>query len=113
MTEEQPIMMFNQPSPWTYRNWLDSEARCLLNRIPRNVTEWVYACDMTEKEKADHPEHITTGGYLKTLDEKDAAQNWWNNLDQSDRDIILALPNFDAEIFFQCTGIRVDGEDHA
>ena len=113
MTEEQPIMMFNKPSDWTFRKWLDSDARWLLNHIPKNVTAWVYACDMTDQEKADHPEHKTTGGYLKTLDEADAAQTWWDGLDQRKRDIILNLPNFDADIFFKCTGINVKGEDNA
>ena len=68
---------------------------------------------LTEQEKADHPEHKTTGGYLKTLDEADAAQTWWDGLDQCKRDIILNLPNFDADIFFKCTGINVKGEDNA
>mgnify|MGYP005975941329 CR=1 FL=1 len=113
MTEEQPIMMFNKPSDWTFRKWLESDARWLLNHIPKNVTAWVYACDMTDQEKADHPEHKTTGGYLKTLDEADAAQTWWDGLDQCKRDIILDLPNFDADIFFKCTGINVKGEDNA
>ena len=113
MTEEQPIMMFNKPSDWTFRKWLESDARWLLNHIPKNVTAWVYACDMTDQEKADHPEHKTTGGYLKTLDEADAAQTWWDGLDQCKRDIILDLPNFDADIFFKCTGINVKGENNA
>lgn len=113
MTEEQPIMMFNKPSDWTFRKWLDSDARWLLNHIPKNVTTRVYACDMTDQEKADHPEHQATGGYLKTLDEADAAQTWWDGLDQRKRDIILDLPNFDADIFFKCTGINVKGEDNA
>ena len=111
MTEEQPIMMFNKPSDWTFRKWLESDARWLLNHIPKNVTAWVYACDMTDQEKADHPEHKTTGGYLKTLDEADAAQIWWNGLNQTKRDIILALPNFDADIFLRCTGINVRRKD--
>ena len=113
MTEEQPIMMFNKPSDWTFRKWVESDARRLLNHIPKNVTTWVYACDMTDQEKADHPEHKTTGGYLKTLDEADAAQTWWDGLNQCKRDIILDLPNFDADIFFKCTGINVKGEDNA
>ena len=106
-------MMFNKPSDWTFRKWLESDARWLLNHIPKNVTAWVYACDMTDQEKADHPEHKTTGGYLKTLDEADAAQTWWDGLDQCKRDIILDLPNFDADIFFKCTGINVKGENNA
>lgn len=33
-TESPKIYLFNKPSPWTYRDWLNSEARFLLNQIP-------------------------------------------------------------------------------
>ena len=69
MTEEPNITMFNKPSNWTYRMWLNSEARYLLNQIPKNVVEWIYSLYMSDEEKAEHPEHKTTGGYLKVLDE--------------------------------------------
>ena len=51
MTEEQKIMFFNKPSDWTYNDWLRSDARYLLNRIPKNVVEWIYSEDMTDEEK--------------------------------------------------------------
>ena len=108
MTEEQKIMSFNKPSDWTYNDWLNSGARYLLNRIPKNVVEWIYSEDMTDEEKAEHTTHETTGGYLKVLDKSDCAQLWWGGLSDSEKEIIKAIPNFDAEIFFQCTGIRVD-----
>ena len=108
MTEEQPIMMFNKPSDWSYRDWLNSDARYLLNRIPKNVVEWVYSENMTEEEKAEHPTHETTGGYLKVLDESDCGQLWWGSLSDRQKNIIKALPNFDPEIFEKCTGIKVD-----
>ena len=108
MTEEQKIMFFNKPSDWTYNDWLRSDARYLLNRIPKNVVEWIYSEDMTDEEKAEHPTHETTGGYLKVLDESDCGQLWWGSLSDRQKNIIKALPNFDPEIFFQCTGVRVD-----
>ena len=107
-TEESEIMMFNKPSGWTYRDWLNSEARFLLNQIPKNVVEWIYESNMTNEEKEAHPTYKTTGGYLKELDESDCAQMWWNGLLEHQRNIIKALPNFDPEIFFQCTGVKVD-----
>lgn len=72
-----------------------------------NIVEWIYTEDMTDEEKAAYPTHETTGGYLKVLDESESAQFWWDGLDEDDRDIIRAIPNFDAEIFYECTGIRV------
>ena len=107
-TEEQKIMLFNKPSNMTYSEWLDSDARYLLNQIPKDVVEWVYEEDMTDEEKAAHPTYETTGGYLKVLDESECGQLWWGSLSDRRKEIIKAIPNFDAEIFFQCTGIRVD-----
>ena len=107
-TEEQKIMLFNKPSDMTYSEWLDSDARYLLNQIPKDVVEWVYEEDMTDEEKATHPTYETTGGYLKVLDESECGQLWWGSLSDRRKEIIKAIPNFDAEIFFQCTGVRVD-----
>ena len=107
-TEEQKIMLFNKPSNMTYSEWLDSDARYLLNQIPKDVVEWVYEEDMTDEEKAAHPTYETTGGYLKVLDESECGQLWWGSLSDRRKEIIKAIPNFDAEIFFQCTGIKVD-----
>ena len=73
-TVEPTIMMFNKPSDITYRDWLDSDARYLLNQIPKDVVKWIYSDDMTDEEKAVHPEHKTTGGYLKVLDESECSQ---------------------------------------
>ena len=107
-TVEQKIMLFNKPSGMTYREWIDSDARYLLNQIPKDVVEWVYEEDMTDEEKAAHPTYETTGGYLKVLNESECGQLWWGSLSDRRKEIIKAIPNFDAEIFFQCTGIRVD-----
>ena len=109
MTEEPKIMLFNKPSDWTYRDWLNSDAHYLLNQIPKNVIEWVWSENMTDEEKAAYPTHETTGGYIKVLDESDCGQLWWDSLSEHNRNVIRALPNFDAAIFEQCTGIKVDG----
>lgn len=61
-----------------------------------------------DEEKAAHPTYETTGGYLKVLDESECGQLWWGSLSDRRKEIIKAIPNFDAEIFFQCTGVRVD-----
>lgn len=109
-TSEHKILMFDEPSDWTYRDWLNSKAYWILFGMPKDVTTWVYACDMTDEEKAAHPEHVTTGGYLKKLDERNVAQDYWNSLSENQKQIILSLPNFDKEKFYQCTDIRVDGD---
>ncbi len=108
MTEEQKIMFFNKPSDWTYNDWFRSDARYLLNRIPKNVVGWICSENMTDEEKTEHPTHETTGGYLKVFDESDCGQLWWDTLSDHQKNIIKALPNFNAEIFKECTGIDVN-----
>ena len=106
-TTEQKLIMFNKPSDWTHDDWLRSDARYLLNQMPKDVVEWVYSEKMTDEEKTAYPTHETTGGYLKKFDESECGQIWWNNLSEHDRDIVRALPNFDADIFEDITGIKV------
>lgn len=108
MTEEPKISLFNKPSDWSYHVWLNSDAKCLLDQIPKNAVEWIYSSNMTDEEKAAHPTHKTIGGYLKVLDESECGQLWWGNLSCRQKNIIKALPNFDPEIFEQCTGIKVN-----
>ena len=108
-TKESKILMFNKPSDWTFMDWLNSEARHLLSKIQYNVMEWIQYDDMTDEEKEQHPEFKTTGGYLKELDESECGQIWWNSLSDHEKDIIKALPNFNAEIFRECTGIKIIG----
>ncbi len=107
-TESPKIYLFNKPSPWTYRDWLNSEARFLLNQIPGDVLEYRWLENMTDEEKAKHPEAETTGGYLKELDNSECALIWWRGLNDRQKAIITALPNFDKAIFKEITGIDVD-----
>lgn len=106
-TKEQKILLFDKPSDWTYLDWLESEARNLLNDIPKGVVEWIWSKNMTDEEKKANPTYETTGGYLKVLDEFESAQLWWDGLTPSDKERIKSLPNFDAYIFEKCTGIKV------
>ena len=107
-TESPKVFLFNKPSDWTHQDWLNSEARYLLNQIPKDVVEWIWSDDMTDEEKAVHPEHETTGGYLKVLDESECSQIWWDGLDNSQKEIIKSMPNFNESIFEEITGIKVD-----
>ena len=109
-TVSPKIYLFNKPSEWTYQDWLNSEARYLLNQIPGDVLEYIYLSDMTDEEKAAHPEAETTGGYLKILDNSECAVIWWRGLSDRQKAVITAIPNFDKEIFKQITGIDVDAD---
>jgi hypothetical protein len=73
--------------------------------IPLN--RWVDKRDMTDKERSEVEGWETMGGYLKTLDFKEACQTWWRE-NPSEHKRFLDLPGFDAEIFKDITGIDVD-----
>ena len=106
-TVSPKIYMFNKPTDWTFERWFNCRARLLLSQIDDCPLEYVYLSDMTDEEKAAHPEAETTGGYLKERNTADNARKWWAGLSADDRNIILSLPNFDAAIFKEITGIDV------
>ena len=102
--------MFNKPTDWTFEQWFNCRARYLLNQIEDCPLEYVWFDTMTDEEKAAHPEAETTGGYLKERTTAVNARKWWAGLSADDRNIIFSLPNFDAAIFKEITGIDVDAE---
>ena len=106
-TVSPKIYMFNKPTDWTLEHWLNCRARYLLNQIDDCPLEYVWFDNMTDEEKAAHPEAKTTGGYLKERTTADNARKWWAGLSADDRNVILSLPNFDAAIFKEITGIDV------
>ena len=109
MTIEPKIPLFNKPSDWTYLIWYNSRARAILNDMPQKIDliDWVRESDMTDAEKAEYPSYKTTGGYIKVTKSNADKQKWWDELLEGDKAEVKSLPNFDAEIFKECTGIEV------
>ena len=106
-----PIFMFNKPTSYK----LHSEIRNLrgIQILERNFENsgWIYSENMSAEEKAAHPEHETMGGYLKTVDFKTACKMMWDKLDEEERQAVIELPNFDAEVFEEITGINVNEDN--
>ena len=107
-TEESKILIFNKPSDWTIEDWRCSKAKELLNTISYNALQWVYSDKMTEEEKEQHPKYKTTGGYLKKRNKSECNQLWWDNLSDCNKNVIKSLPNFNAKIFKEITGIDIN-----
>ena len=105
-TESQKLKFFDKETDMTFEQWWNSDARYLLNQIDFRPADWIWSDDMTDEEKAAHPEHETTGGYLKIRDNTDCCTEWWNGLSERNKNIIRSIPNFDAEKFYQITRIR-------
>jgi len=97
--------MFNKESDWIYRDWLNCRARYILMNVPNVVVDWICVSDMTDDEKKAHPDCETTCGYLKVQDKRDTITDWWNGLSTEDKAEVKSLPNFDWDIFCECTGI--------
>ena len=110
-TEEPKIYLFDKPSDWTYRDWINSDARYILNCMPTDDIGWVYTEDMTDEEKEKHPEHETTGGFLRTQNKSSERQTWWKRLDERRKKEVKSIPNFDAKIFKEITGIDVSEDE--
>jgi len=72
---------------------------------------WVNEDKMSDKEKEAFPSYVTTGGYLKTREYKQAFIESYEKATPEDRALVEKLPNFDADIFFQISGIRIGKMD--
>jgi hypothetical protein len=64
---------------------------------------------MSAEEKTQNLHAKTTGGYLKTRTLRDAWGEWWAGAGDAERQKILDLPNFDADIFKEITGVETRG----
>lgn len=104
-TVTPPLLLFNKPTTFTREDILSLTGIRIINRKHVN-NWWIYSQDMTDEEKQQHPEHETTGGYLKSVSPQEAYAIMWESLDEKEKDAIRSIPNFDPDIFFEITGIR-------
>jgi len=105
--DPSPILYcFNKPTKLTVCEWESHEAVKLMGYLEPTI--WVPESIMSEEEKSLNPHYKTTEGYLKTITLKEAWKNLWNNLPDDKKNVFLTLPNFDAEIFEDITGIKTN-----
>ena len=104
-TNEPFVRSFNKPTKIKMSEFRNIKGVKILARNYENDW-WVFSDSMSEEEKAAHPEHVTTGGYLKTVPFHEACQMMWERLSNKEKDEIRKIPNFDAAIFEKITGIK-------
>ena len=76
-----------------------------------DLTVWVSHDTATEEEKEENNEEIKTcGGFLKTLDYKEAWRLAWNKASKKEHLEMLKLPNWDNEVFKEISGIDAEAE---
>ena len=102
--EDVDIKIFNKPSGMSLRDFYRSKYYKALCSAPFILTDWI---EYTDKEKAEDEDKALIGGHLKTYTMEEAWANWWSELTDENKEIIKSIPNFDAEIFKEITGIEV------
>ena len=76
-----------------------------------NLTVWVSHDTATEEEKQKHKAEIEIcGGFLKTINYKDAWRHAWNKASIEERKKLFDLPNWDNQVFKEITGIDAETE---
>ena len=70
-----------------------------------DLTYWVNESEMSDDDKKADQYFYIRGGQLRKKDYKEAFVESWNNADKDNRELVRKLPNFDAEIFYQISGI--------
>ncbi len=92
-TEEDPeIRLFNKPCGMTRAQFRASVYWKALHSVKLPLMTW--------KEEGN-PEMQYYGN---------ACLLWWKRMTDENKRIILSMPNFDADIFYEITGVRIDGD---
>ena len=110
-TEPTKMFLFNKLSDWTRNDWKNSNAKFILDNILVSPVDTIMEDAMTEKEKEEHPEYKSLGFYSKELSQEEISnrnQKKWDKLSEYDKKEVMAIPNFDKEIFKEITGIDVN-----
>ena len=91
--EDKNIRIFNKPSGMNLREFRGSKYYKALYSQPLELTYW------DEKEQK-----------LKNRSYKKACAPWWEAMSNENKQIIMEIPNFDPDVFFDITGIDVTKE---
>ena len=76
-----------------------------------DLTVWVSHDTATEEEKEEHKKEIEVcGGFLKTLEYKEAWRLAWDKASKEEHKMLFNLPNWDNEVFKKITGIDAEAE---
>ena len=104
-SDEPNIRMFNKETKLK-RSDVDIPDWCYFD-----LTVWVSHDTATDKEKIEHKQEIETcGGFLKTLEYKEAWRLAWDKATKEEHKKLLSLPNWDNEIFKEISGIDAEAE---
>ena len=104
-SNEPFVRMFNKETNLK-RNEINLPCFCYFD-----LTVWVSHDTATEEEKKEHKMEIETcGGFLKTLEYKEAWRLAWNKASKEEHLKMLELPNWNNEVFEEISGIDAEAE---
>ena len=99
------ILFFNKESNMTWLDWYSHPVQNVLCRF--KITSWIKFESMSEEERKEHPNAAICGGYLKKFSYHEAWANLWKTLTDDQKSSFKTLPNFDSDIFYEITGIKI------
>ena len=104
-SDEPDIRMFNKDTNLK-RGDINIPLWCYFS-----LTVWVSHDTATEEEKEKYKREIETcGGYLKTLEYKEAWKLAWGKASKEEHKQLLKLPNWNNKVFREITGIDAELE---
>ena len=96
------ILVFNKSCK--RKDWENAQKPDFINSVYLNL--WIEWSSMSDKEKKDNKDAFVSEGYLKTISYKEAWANAYKEATKEDIELLKALPNFDADVFEEITGIK-------
>lgn len=109
-TNSPKVRMFNHETEFDFNDESIDRFNEILLDCPQSYeySDFISKNKMSEEEIMEHPECETIGGYIKTIIVEADKQKWWDeDVSDDDKEFIKSLPYFDADIFYECVGVRV------
>mgnify|MGYP000318562213 FL=1 len=109
-TNSPKVRMFNHETEFDFNDESIDRFNEILFDCPQSYkySDFIDKSEMSEEEIIKHPECETIGGYIKTIIVEADKQKWWDeDVSDDDKEFIKSLPYFDADIFYECVGVRV------
>lgn len=97
--KEPTICIFNIPTDWTLRKFINSKYYNAIRTSDFPLTEW---------EQNAKPDENGVGGKLIVNTYEEACRRWWDGMTAENKEIIKSIPNFDIDVFSDITGIDKD-----
>ena len=104
-SDEPCVRMFNKMTNYKRKD-IKIPSWCYFD-----LTVWVSHDTASEEEKKEHKAEIEIcGGFLKTINYKDAWRIAWNKASIEERKELFDIPNWDNQVFKEITGIDAENE---